>query len=101
MFGNRFAVVGGAIGTSEANFLGAPDPGSLEARLFARGSDCFLPTGRGSGLPDGTLAALPVRTGGKPYIPYTPLIPQSVADFDAIAFIRTVALTRGLPPHPG
>ena len=36
IFGARFAVIGGALGTSEANFIGTPEAGSLEARLLAR-----------------------------------------------------------------
>ena len=102
LFGARFAVIGGAVGTSEANFIGAPEAGSIEARLLARQSDCFLPTWRGLGLPEGELAALPVRTGStRPYVPYTPLFPQSVADLDGIAFLRSVSYTRGAPPLPG
>jgi erythromycin esterase len=101
LLGPRFAVIAGAVGTSEPNFIGAPEAGSLEARLLARKSDCFLPTWRGRGLPEGALAALPVRTGSRPYIPYTPLTAQSVADYDAIAFLSSVSYTRGAPPQPG
>lgn len=66
LFGARFAVIGGALGTSEANFVGEPEAGSLEALLLARQADCFLPVWRGQGLPEGELAALPVRTGSAP-----------------------------------
>lgn len=100
MFGSRFAVIGGAIGTSEPNFVGPPEAGSLEARLLAHKSDGFLPTGRGRRLAGGALAALPVRSGSKPWIPYTPLVAQAVSDFDVIAFLRNVTYTRGLPPQP-
>lgn len=102
MFGDRFAVIGGAVGTSEANAIGAPEAGSLEARLLARQSDCFLPTWRGRRLPEGALAALPERTGStRPDVPYTPLLRDSIAEFDVIAFLHTVTLTRGLQPPPG
>jgi erythromycin esterase len=102
LLGPRFAVIGGALGTSEANFIGAPEAGSLEARLLARQSDGFLPTWRGQRLPEGELAALPIRTGStRPYVPYTPLFPQSVADLDGIAFLRSATYTRGAPTLPG
>jgi hypothetical protein len=53
---------------------------------------------RGQRLPEGALAALPERTGSaQPYVPYTPLFAQSVADFDVIAFLRSVTYTRGAP----
>lgn len=81
LFGGRFAVIGGAVGTSEANFIGAPEAGSLEARLLARQSDGVIPTRRGNALSESALAAQPVRTGSaRPYVPYEPLSPQSVAD---------------------
>jgi erythromycin esterase-like protein len=102
MFGARFAVVGGAVGQSEANFISAAEPESIEGRLLARGTDCFLPTWRGRRFPEGALAAVPERSGsGRPYVPYTQLFPQAVADFDMIAFVRQVSFTRGAPPHPG
>jgi erythromycin esterase len=102
LFGARFAVIGGALGTSEENFIGAPEAGSLEARLLARGGDCFLPTWRARRLPDGALAALPVRTrSAHPYVTYEPLTPQWLADLDGIAFLRSATHTRGFPPWPG
>lgn len=102
LFGERFAVIGGALGTSEANFIGAPEAGSLEARLLARDSDLFLPTWRGRRLPEGALVALPERSrADRPYITYDPLFEQSVADLDAIAFLRTATQTRGAPAWPG
>jgi erythromycin esterase-like protein len=102
MFGSRFAVIGGALGASPENFVEAPEAGSLEARLMARGADCFLPTWRARKLPDGALAALPVRSRAtRPYITYEPLTPQWVADLDVIAFFRTVTHTRGMPAWPG
>jgi len=102
LFGARFAVIGGAVGTSEENFIGAPEAGSLEAQLLTRGADCFLPTWRGRGLPEGALAALPVRSrGARPYITYEPLTPQWVADLDGIAFLCSATHTRGMPAWPG
>lgn len=100
MFGPSFAVIAGALGTSEGNLVATPDADSLEGRLLGRHTDCFLPTLRGKALPDGAIATLPVRAGGPPYIPYTPLVPESIADFDAIAFLQAVTYTRGAPPMP-
>ena len=100
LFGARFALIGGALGTSEANFIGVPEAGSLEARLQALQSNCFIPARRGKGLFEG--GTPPVRTGSTaPFVPYTPLSPQSVADFDMIAFLRSSTYTRGAPPLPG
>ena len=100
-FDQGAVALGGALGTSEANFIGAPEAGSLEARLLARKSDRFLPTWRGRRLPEGELAGLPVRTGStRPYVPYTPLFRQSVADVDGIAFLRSATYTRGAPKLP-
>ena len=102
LLGERFAVIAGALGTSEANLVGAPEAGTLEARLLARNSDVFVPTWRGRRLAPGALTALPVRTGStRPDVPYTPLIAQSIADFDGIAFLRSVSYTRGAEAVPG
>jgi erythromycin esterase len=102
LFGARFAVIGAALGTSEPNFIGAPEAGSLEARLLAQQSDCFLPARRGKALSEGALAALHVRTGSaRPYVPYEPLSRESIADVDMIAFLRAASYTRGAPALPG
>ena len=99
MPGARFAVIAGALGTSEDNFVGEPEADTLEARLLARQTDALLPTWRGRRLPEGALRSLPQRTGStRPDIPYTPLSPQSVADADVIAFLRSVTYTRGAAP---
>jgi erythromycin esterase-like protein len=101
LLGERFAVIGGALGTSEANAIAAPEAGSVEARLLDLRSDSFLPTRRARGVVDG-LEAVPTRTGStRPDIPYTPLFAESVADLDVIAFLRTVTYTRGADPLPG
>ncbi|HKD20492.1 MAG TPA: erythromycin esterase family protein [Rhizomicrobium sp.] len=99
LFGQRFALIGGALGTSEANFIGAPEPGSLEARLLALKANCFIPARRGKPLAGGVP---PVRTGStNPMVPYTPLSSESVADFDVIAFLRSTGYTRGAAPLSG
>jgi hypothetical protein len=102
MLGARFAVIAGAVGISEENFIGAPEAGTVEARLLARRTDCFLPTSRGRALSHDELASLPIRTGStQPFVPYSPLLPQSLAEVDAIAFLRSATHTRGAPPWPG
>ena len=61
-------------------------------------SDCFVPAPRGRGLVESEVAALPMRTGSAyPHVPYEPLSPQSLADVDAIAFLRSAIHTRGAP----
>jgi erythromycin esterase len=100
LFGSRFALIGGALGTSEANFIGAPEAGTIEARLLAHQKDCFIPVHRGKGLYRG--APPPVRSGPtKPNIPYEVLTPESVADLDMLVFLRTATYTRGAAPIPG
>jgi hypothetical protein len=49
--GPRYAVVGMALGVSEANGVAPREPGTVEAALAAAGGSRFLPTHRRSGLP--------------------------------------------------
>ncbi len=52
MFGPRYAVIGSAVGVSEANGIGRPEAGTLEERLTAvPGPARFIPTHKGQGLP--------------------------------------------------
>jgi erythromycin esterase-like protein len=98
LFGDRFAVIGGAVGESKANLIGPAEAGSIEARLLARGTDCFIPAHRGKGLWAG--AAPPVRSGPTaPNVPYSPLTPQSLADLDWIVFLRSATHVRGMPAY--
>jgi len=101
LFGPRFAVIGGALGTSDANFIGPPEPGSIEARLLAQHSDCFVPTRRGTRFLADDAAGLPTRTGStRPYVPYSPLSPQNLGEIDVVAFLRSATYTRGAPSLP-
>lgn len=101
LLGERFAVITGALGASEANFIGAPEAGSVEALLLARNADSFLPVWRGMRLADGALTGLPLRTGTtSPYVPYEPLTPQSIIDVDGAVFLRSTGYTRGAAPLP-
>jgi erythromycin esterase len=91
MLGGRYAVIGTSIGTSEANGIATPEPGTLEALLTsAPGPARFVPTHGGNGLPAASIAALPARTAGKnaSYFPYTS---KSITDYDWLAVVDLVA----------
>jgi erythromycin esterase len=82
MFGQRYAVVGSAVGISEANGIGPPEAGTFEARLAAApGPARFLPTHRGRGLPATEIETLPIRSGSAKNPTYFSLTCQSSADF--------------------
>jgi erythromycin esterase len=101
MFGPRYAVIGSAVGVSEANGIGPPEVGSLEDRLTAmQGPMRFVPTHQGQGLPAAEIAALPTRSGSKKNPTYFPLVPQSLIDFDWLAVLDSTAYTRGGQPLP-
>jgi len=102
MFGPRYAVIGSALGTSEANGIGQPEPGTLEARLTAApGPARFIPTHRGQGLPAAEIAALPARSGSMKNTTYFALTPQSLSDFDWLAVLNSTTYAVGGPPLPG
>jgi erythromycin esterase len=118
MFGSRYAVIGTAVGVSEQNGIATPEPGTLEARLTALprsergepGPALFIPTHRGQDLPaaeaesarrrelSAAIAALPIRTGSTLNPTYFALTPQSLTDFDWLAFLDSTTYQRGGPP---
>jgi erythromycin esterase len=99
MFGPCYAVIGTAVGVSDANGIGQPEVGTLEARLTAvAGPARFIPTHRGRGLPTSEIAALPTRSGSMKNQTYFPLTPQSFIDFDLLAILDKTAYSRGGPP---
>ncbi|OPX77257.1 MAG: Erythromycin esterase [Methanosaeta sp. PtaB.Bin039] len=99
MFGKRYAVIGSAVGVSEANGIGRPQPGTLEARLTALpGSARFIPTHKGQGIASQEIASLPVRGGSMKNPTYIPLTPQSFTDFDWLAVLDETTYSRGGPP---
>ena len=100
LLGPRYALVGTAVGCSEQNGIGQPEPGTLEARLAAApGPARLIPTFRGQGLPAHEIASLPMRAAGAINTSYTtPLGPQSFADFDWLAMLDSVGYARGAPP---
>lgn len=101
MLGSRYAVIGSAVGVSDANGIGQPEAGTLEAHLTATaGPARFIPTHRGQGLPAAAIAALPTRSGCLKNPTYFPLTAQSLSDFDWLAVVDSTTYTRGGPPLP-
>ena len=99
MFGPRYAVIGTAVGVSDANGIVRPEPGTLEARLTALpGTTRFIPTHKGQGLPASEIASLPIRSGSTKNPTYIALTPQSLTDFDWLAVLDSTAYNRGGPP---
>jgi erythromycin esterase-like protein len=99
MFGPRYAVIGSAVGVSDANGIGRPEVGTLEARLTAApGPARFIPTHKGQGLPTSAIDALPTRSGSMKNPTYFALTPQSFTDFDWLAVLHSTAYSRGGPP---
>ncbi|HEY8596864.1 MAG TPA: erythromycin esterase family protein [Thermomicrobiales bacterium] len=94
--GARYAVIGSTVGVSEANGIGQPEAGTLEARLTAApGPVRFIPTYRGQGLPLGELNALPVRSASRKNPSHFPLLPQRLGDFDWLAVLDETGYWRG------
>ncbi len=87
-----YAVIGSAVGVSDANDIGQPEAGTLEARLTAvPGPARFIPTHKGQGLPTSEIAALPTRSGSVKNPTYFALTPQSFTDFDWLAVLDSTA----------
>jgi len=98
IFGPSYAVIGTAVGVSDANGIGRPEEGTLEALLTAGpGSGRFIPTHKGRGLPTSAIAALPTRSGSMMNPTYFALTPQSFTDFDALAVLDETKYSRGGP----
>ena len=97
--GHAYAVIGSGVGESEANGIGRPEAGSLEARLTARGgAGLFIATHDAQGLPAKEIGALMLRSGSMKNLTYTSLIPQSFTDFDYLCVIDSTPYSRGAPP---
>lgn len=94
-----YAVIGSAVGVSDANGIGQPETGTLEARLtVVPGPARFIPTHKGQGLPTSEIAALLTRSGSMKNSTYFALTPQSFTDFDWLAVLDSTAYDRGAPP---
>ena len=90
MLGPRYAVIGSAVGVSDANGIGPPEASTLEARLTdVPGPARFIPTHRGEGIPN--LADLPTRSVSTKNMSYFALTAESFADFDWLAVLDATA----------
>ena len=99
IFGPSYAVIGSGVGVSDANGIGQPETGTLEAFLTAvPGPVRFIPTNKGKGLPASEITALPTRSGSMKNPTYFALTPQSITDFDWLAVLDSTAYSRGGPP---
>lgn len=99
MFGERYAVIGAALGVSAANGVGEPEAGTLEARLVVQSGDGrFIPTHKGRGLPMSEIESLPLRSGNQRNPSYFPLTRESLTDFDWLVMLNSTAFSRGWPP---
>ncbi len=99
IFGPHYAVIGSGVSVSDANGIGQPEDGTLEARLTtAPGTIRFIPTHKGQGLPASEIVALPIRSGSTKNSTYFALTPQSFTDFDWLAVLDLTAYSRGGPP---
>jgi erythromycin esterase-like protein len=96
--GERYAMIGAGVGTSEENGIGSPEAGTIEARLTAApGPGRFVPTHLGRGLPAREIAALTTRTWSVKNPSYFPLTPESVKEFDWFVVLDSVTYSRGGP----
>lgn len=101
MLGERYAVIGTALGVSAQHGIGPPEAGTMEAMLAAPPAPArLIPTHRGAGLAADALAALPTRAASDSNRSYVPLSPQSLRDFDWLAVLSSVGYYRGGRPLP-
>jgi hypothetical protein len=99
MLGDRYAVIGTAVITSEENGIGKPEPESLEARLAkSPGPLRFAPTHQGAECPVEKLREIPTRSGSQRNPTYVPLNAASFTNFDWLAVFNSVTYNRGGPP---
>lgn len=98
MLGARYAVIATGVGMSEANGIGQPEDGTLEARLTAApGPMRFIPTHKGQHLSESVIAALPIRTGSAKNPSYFPFTHQSFTDFNGLLVLDSIAYKLGGP----
>ena len=101
ILGEWYASIGSAVGVSDANGIGRPEAGTLEALLTAAPGPCrFISTRRVQEL-SASQAALPVRSGSLKNPTYFPLTAQSLTDFDWLVALDGVGYSRGGPTLPG
>jgi erythromycin esterase-like protein len=99
MFDARYVVIGSGLGVSEANGIGRPEPGTLEALLTSLPEPAvFIPTHQGEGLPASLIASLPTRSGSIKNSSYFAFTAESFTDFDWLVVLDSTAYARGGPP---
>ncbi|HQQ37927.1 MAG TPA: erythromycin esterase family protein [Methanothrix sp.] len=102
ILGERYAVIGSALGVSDENGIGWPEAGTLEALLTALpGPGRFISTRRVQELSAAQADAIPVRSGSLKNPTYFPLTADSLADFDWLVIQDGVGYGMGGPPLPG
>lgn len=93
--GERYAVIGTALGASEENGIAPPEPGTLETRLTALAGPGRWIALRHAALGAEALAVLPFRSGSAKNPTYFPLTPRLLSGLDALAVLDTVTCARG------
>ena len=97
ILGEWYASIGSAVGVSDANGIGRPEAGTLEALLTAAPGPCrFISTRRVQEL-SASQAALPVRSARTKNPTYFPLTAQSLTDFDWLVALDDLGYSRGGP----
>jgi erythromycin esterase-like protein len=99
ILGLRYAVIGSAVGVSEANGISEPETGTLEECLTSvPGPALLIPTHKGHAFSLAAIADLPIRSGSSKNPTYFPLNAQSFTDLDWLAVLDSTAYNRGGPP---
>jgi len=99
MLGDRYAVIGTAVGESQQNEIARPEAGSLEARLTAqKETGLLIQTHGGRGIASDEVAGLPTRSGSMLNLTYTALVPQSFTDFNWLCVLDSVTYSQGGKP---
>ena len=89
LLGPGYAVIGTAVGISDANGIGRAEDRTLEAQLTAApGPARLIPTCMGQALPAKEITSLPRRSASTKNPTYFPLGPESFTDFDWLAVLN-------------
>lgn len=98
IIGNKYAVIGTALGESQENGIAKPESGTFEAQLSEiKDPWSFIPTHGGEGFSKTKLRELSVRSSSKKNPTYFPLTAQSFTDFDWITFVKETGYNKGGP----
>ncbi|OYV08933.1 MAG: erythromycin esterase [Methanosaeta sp. NSP1] len=102
ILGERYSVIVSAVIVSDANGIGQPEAGTLEAMLTAMpGPARFIPTHRMQEYSALQASALLVRSASAKNPTYFPLTAQSLSDFDWLVALDGVGYSRGGPKLSG